>query len=155
MTIIFDNGYQVAIPDATAEAIAKSTSKYETPLWAYRAEKVLKLGHHQWVVPFDFDQLKSALDANPAGIKAIAWKLFTRGWLAHAPEYFHDTVNYPNHPRHYGANIIPLVDEDADSQQIGWARIDQYTSADENFVVYVEFTIVELFDPITLPQEYK
>ena len=126
-TISFDNGYIISIPVKTAEAIAKSVAQYQTPLWEYRAEKVLKLGHHQWISPFDFDGLKEALQANPYGIKANAWKLFTRGWLAHAPDYYHNTVAYPNHPRHYGQNVIPLVDEDTDNQQIGWIRTDQYT----------------------------
>jgi hypothetical protein len=91
---------------------------------------------------------------HPTGIIATGWKLFNRGWLAAAEAYFVDSITYPNHPRHLGRDVIPLVDEDQDSQQIGWVRINQYTTMDANFAVFVQFTLLDLFAPHPLPPEY-
>ena len=46
------------------------------------------------------------------------------------------------------------MDEDRDSQQIGWVRINQYTQMDESFAVFVQFTLLDLFAPRALPPEY-
>lgn len=46
-----------------------------------------------------------------------------------------DTQRYPNHPRHFGKGVIPLVDEDCASQQIRWVRIEQVTQMDERYAV--------------------
>jgi len=65
-----------------------------------------------------------------------------------------DTQTYPNHPRHLGKDVIPLVDEDEQSQQIGWVRINQSTAMDHNFAVFVQFTLLDLFEHQPLPGEY-
>ena len=88
------------------------------------------------------------------GIVATAWKLFNRSWQEAAEAYRLDTVRYPNHPRHFGRDVIPLVDEDRDSQQIGWVRINQYTQTDINFAIFVQFTMLDMFEPQPLPPEY-
>lgn len=153
--VTFPNQQTIVLPPTTIAAIEQSKAKYATPLWQYRAERVLKLGAHQWIYPPDVATAQSVLASHPPGIVCFAWKLFNRGWLAAAEAYFVDSTTYPNHPRHLGQHVIPLVDEDNASQQIGWVRIQQYTSADSNYAVFVEFTLLELFDPRPLPAEYS
>lgn len=152
--VTFPNQQLLTLPIETAAAIAESKAAYAEPLWQYRAERVLKLGNHQWIYPANVAAASALYAAHPHGIMATAWKLFNRGWLSAAEEYFIDTARYPNHPRHLGRNVIPLVDEDNDSQQIGWVRIEQYTQADENFAVFVQFTLLALFEARPLPDEY-
>ena len=152
--ILFPNMQILSVPPMTVAAIAASKHAYKSPLWHYRAERVLKLGGHQWIFPSDVASAYSLFAAHPHGIIATAWKLFNRGWMSAAEEYFVDGARYPNHPRHLGQNVIPLVDEDNDSLQIGWVRIEQYTLADENFAVFVQFTLLDLFEARPLPEEY-
>lgn len=152
--IIFPNQQTLVLPERTVVAIAQSAAKYSAPLWHYRAERTLKLGGHQWIYPADVATARMLLAQHPTGIIATAWKLFNRGWLAAAEAYFVDAVTYPHHPRHLGRNVIPLVDEDQDSQQIGWVRINQYTTADHTYAVFVQFTLLEMFAPRALPAEY-
>ena len=152
--VVFPNQQTILLPPETIAAILSSTAKYDKPLWHYRAEKVLKLGGHQWIFPSSSAGAAELCAAHPSGIIATAWKLFNRGWLSAAEEYFVDSQRYPNHPRHFGQNVIPLVDEDNGSQQIGWVRINQYTQADENYAVFVQFTLLEMFAARTLPSEY-
>ncbi|MEZ4661713.1 MAG: hypothetical protein R2911_29530 [Caldilineaceae bacterium] len=87
------------------------------------------------------------------GIIATAWKLFNRSWR-HGGGILFDHTRYPEHPRHLGKTWAPLVDEDNDSQQIGWVRINQVTLADENYAVFVQFTLLELFPARPLPAAY-
>jgi hypothetical protein len=152
--ITFPNQQTVQIPAETAAAILASSAKYDTPLWHFRAERLLKLGGHQWIFPSDLATAYSLWAAHPTGIIATAWKLFNRGWLEAAAEYFHDSQRYPNHPRRLGRNVIPLVDEDDDSRQIGWVRVVQQAVADENYAVFVQFVLLELFEARALPAEY-
>lgn len=51
--------------------------------------------------------------------------------------------------------MIPLVDEDQGSAQIGWARIEQSTVMDQHYAVFVQFTLLDLFAPKPLPAEYQ
>lgn len=152
--ITFPNQLTLTLPEKTMAAIAQSKAKYNAPLWQYRAERVLKLGAHQWIYPSDVATARALFASHPTGIIATAWKLFNRGWLAAAEAYFVDSATYPNHPRYLGKDVIPLVDEDNDSQQIGWVRINQYTTTDANFAVFVQFTLLDLFEPRPLPSEY-
>ena len=153
-SVTFPNQQTMCLPELTMAAIAQAKAKYPTPLWQYRAERTLKLGGHQWIYPGSVATARELFDLHPTGLIATAWKLFNRGWLAAAEAYFVDSATYPNHPRHFGRDVIPLVDEDQDSQQIGWVRIHQYTAADENFAVFVQFTLLDLFAPQALPTEY-
>lgn len=153
-SVTFPNQQRLLLPAQTMAAIIQAKAKYPTPLWQYRAERTLKLGGHQWIYPGSVATARTLFDLHPTGIIATAWKLFNRGWLAAAEAYFVDSVTYPTHPRHFGRDVIPLVDEDQDSQQIGWVRIHQYTAADENFAVFVQFTLLDLFAPQALPAEY-
>lgn len=152
--ITFPNQQILQIPAETVAAILASSAKYSAPLWHYRAERLLKLGGHQWIFPSNLATAYSLCAAHPAGIIATAWKLFNRGWQGAGEEYFNDSLRYPNHPRHWGRNVIPLVDEDNDSRQIGWVRIIQQTQADENYAVFVQFTLLEMFAARALPEEY-
>ena len=152
--VTFPNHHTLALPPKTIAAIEQAKAKYAAPLWHYRAEQVLKLGGHQWIYPGDVATAYSLFATYPMGIVATAWKLFNRGWLAAAEAYFVDTVTYPNQPRHLGRDVIPLVDEDNGSQQIGWVRIEQTTLMDHNFAVFVQFTLLDLFEPRALPAEY-
>lgn len=152
--ITFPDQQRVQIPATTVAAILASSAKYSAPLWEFRAERVLKLGSHQWISPSSPVSAYSLWAAHPTGIVATAWKLFNRGWLGAGEEYFYDQARYPHHPRHLGRNVIPLVDEDDDSRQIGWVRIDQQTEADENFAVFVQFALLEMFEARALPEEY-
>ena len=152
--VTFPNQQIIVLSSETIKAILISSAKYDKPLWQYRAEKVLKLGGHQWISPSTVASAASLYATHPTGIIATAWKLFNRGWLSAAEEYFVDMERYPNHPRHFGKNVIPLVDEDNHSQQIGWVRIDQTTQADENHAVFVQFTVLEMFEAKALPSEY-
>ncbi len=152
--VTFPNQHTIQLPAATCAAIEHAKAKYTEPLWAFREERVLKLGEHQWIYPGDVAAARALFALHPNGILATAWKLFNRGWLGCAEAYFMDTQRYPNHPRHFGRDVIPLVDEDHDSQQIGWVRINQYTTMDHNFAVFVQFTLLDLFDPRPLPVEY-
>ena len=111
-------------------------------------------GAHQWIYPRGVTAAQGLFAQHPTGIIATAWKLFNRGWLAAAEAYRLDTLRYPNHPRHFGRDVVPLVDEDGDSQQIGWVRINQYTKMDHNFAVFVQFTLLDVFEPRPLPAEY-
>lgn len=156
-TVTLSTGRIVLLPDETSAAIAQSAAKYSEPLWDYRPEKVLKLGGHQWIFPESSAAAQTAFTAHPYGISGLAWKLFNRGYLAHADAYYLDGVTYPNHPHEYGRNVIPLVDEDedADSQQVGWVRIDSVSAADAQYAVFIQFTIVEMFAPRPLPAEYQ
>ena len=158
-TVTFPTGQTITLPPATVTAIAQASAKYPTPLWHYRAERVLKLGAHQWIYPADRATLHAVFALHPMGILCTAWKLFNRGWLAAAEAYWLDPITYPNHPRHFGRHVIPLVDEDSDvlpsgAAQIGWARIEQTTVADQQYAVFVQFTLLDLFAPQALPVEY-
>jgi len=152
--VTFPNQQTIALPAHTIVAIERAKVKYATPLWHYRPERVLKLGAHQWIYPGNVAGARALFAQHPHGIIATAWKLFHRGWLAAAEAYFVDTETYPNHPRYLGQDVIPLVDEDDDGQQIGWVRINQSTPIDSNFAVFVQFTLLDLFDPRPLPVEY-
>lgn len=152
--ITFPNQQTLALPAQTITAIQQSKAKYATPLWQYRAERALKLGRHQWIFPADVATAHTLFALHPTGIVCTAWKLFNRGWFAAAEAYWLDTVTYPNHPRQLGQGVIPLVDEDHASQQIGWVRINQATVMDEHFAVFVQFTLLDLFQPHFLPAEY-
>jgi len=152
--VTFPNQHTLVLPAQTVAAIQQAKANYATPLWQYRAERVLKLGAHQWIYPGDVATAQRLFAAHPTGIIVTAWKFFNRGWLAAAEAYFVDTETYPNHPRHLGQQVIPLVDEDRTSQQIGWVRINQYTAMDSNFAVFVQFTLLDLFAPRPLPSEY-
>ncbi len=151
----FPNGYTFTLPPATTAAIAQSSAKYQAPLWHYRAERVLKLGAHQWIYPVDLATAQTVFTLHPQGILCTAWKLFNRGWLAAAEAYYLDRVTYPDHPRHLGRQVVPLVDEDNGSAQIGWARIEQSTVADQHYAVFVQFTLLDLFAPQPLPVAYE
>jgi hypothetical protein len=153
--VTFPNQQTITLPTYTVAAIEQSKSKYVTPLWCFRPERVLKLGEHQWIFPRDVATAHHLFALHPTGIVATAWKLFNRGWLASAEAYFVDTTSYPHHPRHLGKEVIPLVDEEHDSQQIGWVRILQYTTMDANFAVFVQFILLDLFAPRPLPKEYQ
>lgn len=155
MVITFPNQQTLTLPANTIAAIAESQAKYAAPLWHSRAERVLKLGAHQWIDPLDIELAQTRFAQQPSGVLCYAWKLFTRDWLAYADAYFADTFTYPNQPRHLGRNVIPLVDEDNDSRQIGWVRIEQVTPIDANFTVFVQFTLLDLFTPRNLPVEYS
>ncbi|MEZ4867775.1 MAG: hypothetical protein R3C14_40995 [Caldilineaceae bacterium] len=158
--VTFPNQQTLALPDSTIAAIAEAKAKYTTPLWQYRGERVLKLGGHQWIYPATVESAREIFALHPTGIIATAWKLFNRGWLAAAEAYFLDTATYPNQPRQLGRDVIPLVDEDivgdgGVAQQIGWVRINQTTTMDHNFAVFVQFTLLDLFTPRALPTEYQ
>jgi len=152
--ITFPNQETLLLPPETISAILASSAKYTQPLWQQRDERVLKLGGHQWISPPDAATARLRLAQNPGGVVATAWKLFNRDWLRAAAAYSADSARYPNHPRQWGASVVPLVDEDNASQQIGWVRIHQQTQADENHAVFVQFTLLEMFAPRTLPAEY-
>lgn len=152
--VTFPNQQTLELPAHTIAAIQQAKAKYATPLWQFRPERTLKLGAHQWIYPNSVATAQAIFAMHPTGIIAIAWKLFNRGWLAAAEAYFVDTLTYPNHPRHFGRDVIPLVDEDQDSLQIGWVRINQSTVMDHNFAVFVQFTLLALFEPSPLPSEY-
>ncbi len=152
--VTFPNQQTLVLPAPTVAAIHQAQAKYPTPLWHYRSERTLKLGDHQWIFPNSVAAAHTLFAQHPTGIIATGWKLFNRGWLAAAEAYFVDSATYPNHPRHLGRDVIPLVDEDQDSQQIGWVRINQYTTMDANFAVFVQFTLLDLFAPHSLPPEY-
>jgi hypothetical protein len=152
--VTFSNHHTIQLPAETSAAIERAKAKYAEPLWLFREERVLKLGGHQWIYPGNVAAARELVALHPAGIIATAWKLFNRGWLAAAEAYFVDTQRYPNHPRHLGIGVIPLVDEDRDSQQIGWVRINQYTTMDDNYAIFVQFTLLDLFEPRILPAEY-
>lgn len=158
-SVTFPNGQTITLPPATVAAIAQSSAKYTAPLWHYRAERVLKLGAHQWIYPVDLATAQAVFALHPYGILCTAWKLFNRGWLAAAEAYWLDAVTYPHHPRHLGRHVIPLVDEDSNvvpggSAQIGWVRVEQITTADQQHAVFVQFTLLDLFAPQALPAAY-
>jgi hypothetical protein len=153
-SVTFPNQHTIDLPAKTIAEINQAKAKYTVPLWQFRAEKVLKLGGHQWIYPGDVATAHEIFALHPTGMVATAWKLFNRGWLAATEAYWVDTVTYPQHPRHFGQQVMPLVDEDQDSQQIGWVRLNQSTLMDQNFAVFVQFTILDLFAPRVLPQEY-
>ena len=153
-SVTFPNQQTLVLPVPTVAAIHQAQAKYPTPLWHYRSERTLKLGGHQWIFPNSVAAAHTLFAQYPTGIIATGWKLFNRGWLAAAEAYFVDRATSPNHPRHLGRDVIPLVDEDQDSQQIGWVRINQYTTMDANFAVFVQFTLLDLFAPHSLPPEY-
>ena len=152
--VTFPNQHSVELPAETAAAIARAKAKYTEPLWLFREERVLKLGGHQWIYPHGVAAAQGLFAQHPAGIVATAWKLFNRSWLAAAEAYRLDTLRYPNHPRQFGRDVVPLVDEDRESQQIGWVRINQYTKMDHNYAVFVQFTLLDMFGPRPLPAEY-
>jgi hypothetical protein len=152
--ITFPNQETLLLPPETAGAIMTASANYAKPLWQYRAERVLKLGGHQWISPSNVATAYLLLSEQPTGVIATAWKLFNRDWLGAAEEYFSDHAHYPNHPRYLGQNVIPLLDEDNSSQQIGWVRINQQTQADENYALFVQFTLLEMFEARALPAEY-
>ncbi len=154
MVITFPNRQTLILPANTIASIEQSKAKYDALLWQSRAERLLKLGAHQWIDPTDLATAQARFAQQPTGILCYAWKLFTRDWLAYADAYFTDTLTYPNQPRHLGRNVIPLIDEDNDSHQIGSVRIEQVTPIDANFTVFMQFTLLDLFKPRTLPAEY-
>lgn len=152
--VTFPDQHTLELPVETIAAIAKAKAKYAEPLWLYREERVLKLGGHQWIYPNGVDAARELFAMHRHGIVVTAWKLFPRGWLAAGEAYWLDTRRYPNQPRHFGVNVIPLVDEDQAEQQIGWVRINQYSPMDHNFAIFVQFTVLDLFAPRQLPAEY-
>lgn len=152
--VTFPNQQTIQLPAATCLAIAEAQARYDEPLWSFRAERALKLAGRQWIFPADVTAARTLFALHPNGIIATAWKLFNRGWLGSAEAYFLDTQRYPSQPRHWGKDVIPLVDEEHDSQQIGWVRINQTTTMDHNFAIFVQFTLLDLFEPRPLPAEY-
>lgn len=152
--VILPDGQAMALPAHTVAAIAQARASYAAPLWELREEGVLKLGGHQWIEPGGVLAARARLAAQAAPLTAAAWKLFNRDWQRSAEAYWADTERYPHQPRHLGRGVIPLVDEDRDSQQIGWVRVLQVTAMDANFAVFVQFAILELFAPQPLPAEY-
>ncbi len=152
--VTFPNGQIITLPPATVAAIAQSSAAYTVPLWSLRAERVLKLGAHQWIEPADQAAVARAFAQQPQGLVCTAWKLFTRDWQAAATAYTHDQATYPEHPRHLGSAIIPLVDEDQASAQIGWVRIDQVTPINAQYAVFLQFTLLDHFAPRPLPAVY-
>jgi hypothetical protein len=152
--VTLPNGQTVRLPASTVAAIAQAAAKYAEPLWELREERVLKLGGHQWIEPGSVAAARAQWTRQPTGVTALAWKLFNRDWLGGAAACYADAARYPHHPRQWGAAVVPLVDEDGGAQQIGWARIGGATAMDHNFAVFVQFTILALFDPIPLPAEY-
>ncbi len=153
-SIIFPDQTTMPLPPATVAAIRAASAHYATPLWSNRAERVLKLGGHQWISPPSPTVATLLWAAQPSGLVATAWKLFNRDWRTAAADYFSDSLRYPYHPRHWGQPVIPLVDEDNAGQQIGWVAINQQTQADENYALFVQFTLLEMFAPRALPAEY-
>jgi len=156
--VTWPDGQQIALPATTVAAINQSSAKYAKPLWHFRAEKVLKLGAHQWIFPADPAAAQNICSLHTAGIRCMAWKLFNRGWAGAAEAYFLDQATYPEHPRHLGRGVIPLVDEDEkhfDNAQIGWVRIEQSTVADQQFAIFVQFTLLDLFPPRALAPVYQ
>ncbi len=153
--VIFPNQYTLELPDQTIGAIQQAKAKYASPLWQFRAEKVLKLGGHQWIYPQDVVTARELFALHPHGLTVTAWKLFNRGWAGAMEAYWLDTVSYPHHPRHWGPQVMPLVDEDDNSQQIGWLQLQQVSAIDDNFAVFVQFTLLDLFTPCSLPAEYQ
>ena len=156
--VTFPDGSTIRLPARSVEAIRQAKARYAEPLWLRRAERVLKLGGHQWIEPASVAAARARWVQQPEGvdrvITATAWKLFNRDWQDSAEAYLTDAARYPHHPRHLGQNVVPLVDEDDDGRQIGWVRIEQTTEMDANFAVFVQFTILDLFDPRPLPAEY-
>ena len=152
--VTFPDGDILLLPVRSVEAIRQAKAKYAEPLWLRREERVLKLGSHQWIEPEGVTAARTQWVQQPEGLTATAWKLFNRNWQVSADTYFADAAQYPHHPRHLGKNVVPLVDEDDDGRQIGWVRILQTTDADDQFAVFVQFAILDLFDPRPLPAEY-
>ena len=156
-TIVFPNGQQIELPQATIAAITQSSANYQAPLWQFRAEKVLKLGAHQWIYPADLVTVQQLYAMHTGGILCTAWKLFNRVWGGAAEAYYLDTATYPDHPRHLGRHVVPLVDEDDDTYpntQIGWVRIEQATAINQQFTMFVQFTLLALITPRALPSVY-
>ena len=152
--VTFPNQETIELPERACTAIAEAKAKYATPMWELRAERVLKLGAHQWITPADVATAQALIGQHRAGFVATAWKLFNRSWEEAAHADYSDVAHYPNHPRHLGSGVIPLVDEDRAAQQIGWVRITQVTAMDHNFAVFIQFTLLDLFAPRPLPAEY-
>lgn len=152
--VTFPNQQTIELPASACAAIEQAAANYTAPLWLFRAERVLKLAGRQWVWPGSAAAAHALAAQHPAGIVAVAWKLFNRSWAGTAEEYFLDPQRYPDHPRRLGKGVIPLVDEDRESQQIGWVRIEQTTPMDANFAIFVQFTVLEMFEPQPLPREY-
>jgi len=164
--IIFPNHQRITVPEASVAAIAESSANYTTPLWSNRAERVLKLGAHQWIDPTDPTDAQQRFAVQQAALHCTAWKLFNRSWQEAADAYFREESSYPNHPRHLGEGVIPLVDEDLQlstgteatgqqvAAQIGWVRIEQVTEINAQFVIFIAFTLLDLFAARPLPQEY-
>ncbi|MEZ4679288.1 MAG: hypothetical protein R2932_34220 [Caldilineaceae bacterium] len=156
-TVSFPNGQLITLPAATVAAIAQARARYHEPLWQFRAERVLKLGAHQWIYPQELTTTYTIHTLHSGGILCTAWKLFNRGWAGAAEAYFHDRATFPDHPRHLGRGVIPLVDEDNDrypATQVGWVRIEQATAMDATFAIFVQFTLLDLFPPQPLPPAY-
>jgi hypothetical protein len=151
--VTFPNGQTILLPPATVAAIAQSSAAYRAPLWSLRAERVLKLGAHQWIEPVEPTAVARAFAQQPQGLVCTAWKLFTRDWQAAATAYTHDRTTYPDHPRHLGPEIIPLVDEDQ-AAQIGWVCIDQLTPINAQYAIFLQFTLLDHFAPRPLPAVY-
>ncbi len=154
-SVTLASGRKIVVPDETEQAILKSAAKYSVPLWDYRIEKVLKLSQNQWIFPDSVLKARERLAINEYGISCLAWKLFNRGYEQHAELYANHPQTYPDHPRHFGYQVVPLVDEDAAEQHIGWVRIDGCTNADRNHAVFIEFTLLDLFAPVPLPAVYE
>lgn len=152
--VTFPNEQTIELPDRARAAIAESKAKYIIPQWLHREEEVLKLSGRQWIFPESVATARELVALYPHGIIATAWKLFNRGWVGAAEKYTVDTRFFPDHPRHFGSGVVPLVDEDHQSKQIGWVRINQQTRMDDNFAIFVQFTILDLFDPRDLPEGY-
>lgn len=159
--VVFSNGAVVELPERTVAAIAEAAAKYAAPLWSLREEGTLKLAGRQWIDPPGVAAARAAwaeLAPGPAGespaLAATAWKLFNRDWRRAAEAYFVDAARYPDHPRHLGPGVVPLVDEDDEERQIGWARLVQWTEAGENYAVFVQFEVLDLFAPRPLGAEY-
>ena len=154
-TVMFPNRQTIELPARTEAAIAQARARYAEPLWLFRAERVLKLSDRQWIHPESAGAAQRLFATHPHGLIAFAWKLFGRGWAGSAEAYAGDAVRYPQHPRHLGLGVIPLVDEDRDDQQIGWVRILQVTpEMDHNYAIFVQFAVLDLFAPRPLPAEY-
>ena len=155
LNVTLPSGRTVVLPDETVLAIQKSAAKYPTALWDYRIEKVLKLSANQWVFPDNILKAQARWETHSYGISCLAWKLFNRGYSQFAQLYPQHPKLYPDYPSELGRNVIPLVDEDAAEQHVGWVRVDGTTHADSNYAVFIEFTLLQLFEGRPLLEAYK
>ncbi|MEZ4621590.1 MAG: hypothetical protein R2867_39660 [Caldilineaceae bacterium] len=155
-TVSFPNGQLITLPAATVAAIAQARARYHEPLWQFRAERVLKLGAHQWIYPQELTTTYTIHTLHSGGFSArlgsysIAAGPAPRrpiSTIAPPSPIIRDTWGVALY--HWSMKIMIAI------RHTGWLGADRAGNGNgRDFAIFVQFTLLDLFPPQPLPPAY-